>query len=196
MCSGISTPDIDSIVVERVKAAGAIVLGKTNTSEFGQSGTIETKVSDPCRTPWNTNHTSGGSSGGAGAALGRRALHHRNGKRRRRVHPHSGQLQRRLRHKAHPAPGAPLRRVRPTCGQPLLPVGAYEPHRGRHGPASTGAGGSGQPGPQFAQGDPSGLQRGTGQGRRGNADRLESRLRIRRGAPGGGGGDGACRPRV
>ncbi len=63
------TPDIDSIVVERVKAAGAIVLGKTNTSEFGQSGTIENKVSDPCRTPWNTNHTSGGSSGGAGAAL-------------------------------------------------------------------------------------------------------------------------------
>ncbi len=62
-------PEIDSIVVERVRASGAIVLGKTNTSEFGQSGTIENKVSDPCRTPWNTGHTSGGSSGGAGAAL-------------------------------------------------------------------------------------------------------------------------------
>ena len=63
------TPDIDSIVVERVKAAGAIVLGKTNTPEFGQSGTTENKVSDPCRNPWNTERTPGGSSGGAGAAL-------------------------------------------------------------------------------------------------------------------------------
>ncbi len=62
-------PDIDSIVVERVKAAGAIILGKTNTPEFGQSGTTENKVSDPCRNPWNTACTPGGSSGGAGAAL-------------------------------------------------------------------------------------------------------------------------------
>ena len=62
-------PDMDSIVVERVKAAGAIVLGKTNTPEFGQSGTTENKVGDPCRNPWNTNHSPGGSSGGAGAAL-------------------------------------------------------------------------------------------------------------------------------
>ena len=63
------TPEIDSIVVERVKAAGAIILGKTNTPEFGQSGTTENKVSDPCRNPWNTARTPGGSSGGAGAAL-------------------------------------------------------------------------------------------------------------------------------
>ena len=63
------TPEIDSIVVERIKAAGAIILGKTNTPEFGQSGTTENKVSDPCRNPWNTDHTPGGSSGGAGAAL-------------------------------------------------------------------------------------------------------------------------------
>ena len=62
-------PDFDSIVVERVKAAGAIVLGKTNTPEFGQSGTTENKVSEPCRNPWNTERTPGGSSGGAGAAL-------------------------------------------------------------------------------------------------------------------------------
>ena len=63
------TPEIDSIVVERVKAAGAIILGKTNTPEFGQSGTTENRVSDPCRNPWNTDRTPGGSSGGAGAAL-------------------------------------------------------------------------------------------------------------------------------
>ena len=63
------TPDIDSVVVERVKAAGAIILGKTNTPEFGLSGTTENKLGDACRNPWNTERTPGGSSGGAAAAL-------------------------------------------------------------------------------------------------------------------------------
>ena len=62
-------PDMDSIVVERVKSAGAIILGKTNTPEFGQSGTTENKLGEPCRNPWNTERTPGGSSGGAAAAL-------------------------------------------------------------------------------------------------------------------------------
>ena len=62
-------PELDSIVVERVKSAGAIILGKTNTPEFGQSGTTENLVSEPCRNPWNTDYTPGGSSGGAAAAL-------------------------------------------------------------------------------------------------------------------------------
>ena len=62
-------PEVDSIVVERVKAAGAIILGKTNTPEFGQSGTTENELGEPCRNPWNTVRTPGGSSGGAGAAL-------------------------------------------------------------------------------------------------------------------------------
>ena len=63
------TPDIDSAVVERIRQAGAIILGKTNTPEFGQSGFTENKLGDPCRNPWNTERTPGGSSGGAGAAL-------------------------------------------------------------------------------------------------------------------------------
>ena len=62
-------PDMDSIVVERIKAAGAVILGKTNTPEFGQSGTTENKLGEPCRNPWNTDRTPGGSSGGAAAAL-------------------------------------------------------------------------------------------------------------------------------
>ena len=62
-------PDIDSIVVERVKASGAIILGKTNTPEFGLSGTTENKLGEPCRNPWDTQRTPGGSSGGAAAAL-------------------------------------------------------------------------------------------------------------------------------
>ena len=63
------TPDIDSAVVERVREAGAIVLGKTNTPEFGISGTTENRLGDACRNPWNTERTSGGSSGGAAVAL-------------------------------------------------------------------------------------------------------------------------------
>ncbi len=62
-------PDADSVVVERVRRAGAIILGKTNTPEFGQSGTTENKLGDACRNPWNTERTPGGSSGGAAAAL-------------------------------------------------------------------------------------------------------------------------------
>ncbi|MCI0440134.1 MAG: amidase, partial [Chloroflexi bacterium] len=55
-------PDEDSIVVERVKKAGAVILGKTNTPEFGLRGTTENRLGDVCRNPWNTERTPGGSS--------------------------------------------------------------------------------------------------------------------------------------
>ena len=62
-------PDEDSVPVQRIKSAGAIVLGKTNTPEFGLLGHTENRLGDHCRNPWNTERTAGGSSGGAGAAL-------------------------------------------------------------------------------------------------------------------------------
>ena len=62
-------PDEDSAVVERVRAAGAVFLGKTNTPEFGLLGHTQNLLGDHCRNPWNTERTSGGSSGGAGAAV-------------------------------------------------------------------------------------------------------------------------------
>ena len=61
-------PDEDSVVVERVRQSGAVILGKTNTPEFGQSGTTDNRLGGPCRNPWNTERTTGGSSGGAGAS--------------------------------------------------------------------------------------------------------------------------------
>ena len=64
-----SIPSLDSVVVERVKESGAIILGKTNTPEFGQSGTTENLLGGPCRNPWDINRTPGGSSGGAASAL-------------------------------------------------------------------------------------------------------------------------------
>ena len=62
-------PDRDSVAVERVRGSGAIILGKTNTPEFGMRGTTENRLGDACRNPWDTARTAGGSSGGAGAAL-------------------------------------------------------------------------------------------------------------------------------
>jgi aspartyl-tRNA(Asn)/glutamyl-tRNA(Gln) amidotransferase subunit A len=62
-------PDQDSAMVERIRAAGAIILGKTNTPEFGLSGTTSNRLGDECLNPWDTTRTSGGSSGGAGSAL-------------------------------------------------------------------------------------------------------------------------------
>ena len=70
-------PDRDAPVVARLKAAGAIVLGKTNTPEFGVIPTTENRLGPPCRNPWDSERTTGGSSGGAGAAaaLGLGSLH-------------------------------------------------------------------------------------------------------------------------
>ena len=62
-------PDADEIVVTRIRGAGAVILGKTNTPEFGMSGTTENLLGDACRNPWDPERTSGGSSGGAGAGL-------------------------------------------------------------------------------------------------------------------------------
>jgi aspartyl-tRNA(Asn)/glutamyl-tRNA(Gln) amidotransferase subunit A len=62
-------PDEDDVVVERLKAAGAIVLGKTNVPEFGYSGVGHNPVFETTVNPWNTALTSGGSSAGSGAAV-------------------------------------------------------------------------------------------------------------------------------
>src|SRR5215475_1550040 len=62
-------PTEDALIVERLKAAGAIVLGKTNTPEFGAGGNTFNAVFGITRNPWNPALTCGGSSGGAAVAL-------------------------------------------------------------------------------------------------------------------------------
>jgi aspartyl-tRNA(Asn)/glutamyl-tRNA(Gln) amidotransferase subunit A len=62
-------PDEDDIVVERLKAAGAIIIGKTNVPEFGYSGVGHNPVFPTTRNPWNTALTPGGSSAGSGASV-------------------------------------------------------------------------------------------------------------------------------
>ena len=62
-------PDDDALVVQRLRAAGAIVLGKTNTPEFAFGPNTVNAVFGATRNPWNLALTSGGSSGGSAAAL-------------------------------------------------------------------------------------------------------------------------------
>jgi amidase len=63
------TPNQDSELVSRYKRAGLIILGKTNTPEFGILPTTEPELFGAARNPWNTEHTTGGSSGGSAAAV-------------------------------------------------------------------------------------------------------------------------------
>jgi aspartyl-tRNA(Asn)/glutamyl-tRNA(Gln) amidotransferase subunit A len=62
-------PDEDAPVVERLYAAGAVMLGKTNTPEFGWKGDSGNRVFGPSYNPWKLEKTPGGSSGGAAAAV-------------------------------------------------------------------------------------------------------------------------------
>jgi amidase len=62
-------PSQDSELMTRYKATGLIIMGKTNTPEFGLMGVTEPELHGPTRNPWNTDHTPGGSSGGSAAAV-------------------------------------------------------------------------------------------------------------------------------
>ena len=62
-------PDHDSEVMRRYRRAGVIVLGKTNTPEFGLTPYTEPKAKGIARNPWNVERTTGGSSGGSAAAV-------------------------------------------------------------------------------------------------------------------------------
>jgi amidase len=59
----------DALVVQRLRAAGAIVLGKTNTPEFAAGGNTWNDVFGRTRNPWNPERSAGGSTGGGAAAL-------------------------------------------------------------------------------------------------------------------------------
>jgi amidase len=62
-------PDFDLAVVRRLREAGFVIVGKTNTPEFGTVAFTESELNGVTRNPWNTELTPGGSSGGAAAAL-------------------------------------------------------------------------------------------------------------------------------
>ncbi len=61
--------DTDSVLVSRFKAAGLVTLGRSASPEMGTLPVTEPAAHGPSRNPWNTDHTPGGSSGGAAAAV-------------------------------------------------------------------------------------------------------------------------------
>ncbi len=62
-------PDRDATVVQRLKDAGAIIMGKTNTPEFGYKATTDNPLFGPTRNPWDLTKATGGSSGGSAASV-------------------------------------------------------------------------------------------------------------------------------
>jgi amidase len=62
-------PDEDAISVERMRAAGGVLLGKTNTPEFAHDVNTSNLIFGTTRNPWDVNRTAGGSSGGTGSAI-------------------------------------------------------------------------------------------------------------------------------
>jgi len=62
-------PETDAAVVRRMKEAGFVVVGKSNTPEFGITAVTESDLNGACRNPWDPERTPGGSSGGAAAAV-------------------------------------------------------------------------------------------------------------------------------
>ena len=67
--AGDSPAATDSILVARLRAAGCVVVGKTNTPEYGWKGDTENPTFGATRNPWELGHSAGGSSGGTAAAL-------------------------------------------------------------------------------------------------------------------------------
>lgn len=62
-------PEVDANLVTRMRKAGLVIMGQTATPEFGLMGVTEPKAFAHPRNPWHTEHSPGGSSGGAGAAV-------------------------------------------------------------------------------------------------------------------------------
>ena len=85
---GAAPAAMDAAVVARLRAAGAVVVGKTNTPEFAAAGYTTNLLFGPTRNPWDRERNAGGSSGGSAAALAAGLAADRDRHRRWRFDPH------------------------------------------------------------------------------------------------------------
>lgn len=121
-------PEVDALVVQRLKAAGAIILCKTNTPEFATGGNTFNEVFGATRNPWNTDLSVGGSTGGGGRRPGfgddRPGRGHRPGG----LAAHPGVVLRRRRAASFARDGADLAarpKTSPSCSRPSpVPTGS------------------------------------------------------------------------
>src|SRR5207244_3102485 len=125
--SGDFVPEFDTALVKKLRAAGAILVGKTNTPEFGLLPTTEPLRFGPTHNPWDRSRTAGGSSGGSAAAVAAVRGCRRARPREVANRAHHDRAERRR--------GAPRVRGRRRAGRPLARVARP---RGRGGSAALG----------------------------------------------------------
>ena len=101
-------PDANGTSVQRVLDAGAVMLGKTNSPEFGHLGATENRLGKSCWNPWNPERTSGGSSGGAAAAVAAGLCAVATGGDGGGSYSHSSQFLRNIRNQTDAGPGFQL----------------------------------------------------------------------------------------
>ena len=170
-------PERDAAVVERVRAGGAVILGKTNASELGIVGTCQNLLGPDGGNPWNPRPYARRVERGRGGGTGRVSVPPGYRQRRGRLDPHSLPFLRDLRHQAHAGAGVGLHRGRIRAdAEHLLPERAPGAHGAGRGAAAPGPCRARPAGPDLAAGGAGRLRRRGGIGTSPHAHRLESGL--------------------
>ena len=112
----------DAPATARLREAGAVLLGKTTTPEFGWRASTDSPLCGVTRNPWDTTRTPGRLVGRRGGIGGGRHGRARGGHRRRRLDSHSGRLHRHGRHEAAVRPRAGLARIADGHRRPPRPA--------------------------------------------------------------------------
>ena len=133
--AGLRAPH-DSYLAQKLKAAGLVILGRTNTPELGTLPTTEPDAYGPTRNPWNLGHSTGGSSGGSAAAVAAGLVRGGARQRRRRLDPHPGERVRAGRAQAVARAHVVRSRAWATAVGGLGVRGRGDAQRARHGGAA------------------------------------------------------------